>query len=89
LTSGWVFWLVGLVHSTTAAVAAPAARTGRHVGLALAYGDDRHHPLKILRLAGGAGRFGVPEDQLLELARTLVTYILVKWHGLAPLESIG
>jgi hypothetical protein len=77
------------VHPATAAVAARAARAGRHVGLAFAHGHDRHYALEILGLAGGARRLGVSEDQLLELSRTLATNILVKRHGLAPLKLIG
>jgi hypothetical protein len=77
------------VHPATAAVATRTARAGRRVGLAFAHGDDRHHAFEILGLAVRAGSFGVSEDQLLELTRTFATHILVKRHGLAPLESVG
>jgi hypothetical protein len=65
------------VHTATAAVAARAAGAGRCVGLTFAYGDNRHDALEILGLASRARRFGVTEDELLELTRTLATHILV------------
>jgi hypothetical protein len=79
----------GLIHAAAATIAARAAWARRHVGLALADRDDRQHALEILGVAGRAGGFVIPEDQLFELARTLATHILVKRHEVAPLKGIG
>jgi hypothetical protein len=56
--------------------------------LALAHGHHGHQAFEALRLARGAGGFGIAEDELFELMRALTAHVFVKRHSVSPLPSI-